>query len=73
MGFCSGWRSGCGRRGRRGGGWVGFLFVVAEGDVCAGEEDAPVVVAGHGVRGRGGARVRAGGVVVPVVAACLAD
>lgn len=51
-----------------------FLFAVAEGaegDVRAGEEDAPVVVAIHGVRSRG-AGVRADG-VVPVVSACFAD
>lgn len=51
-----------------------LLFAVAEGaegDVRAGEEDAPVVVAIHGVRSRG-AGVRADG-VVPVVSACFAD
>lgn len=53
---------------------VAFLLAVAEGaegEVRAGEEDAPVVVAVHWVGGRGaGVRAR---VVVPVVSACFAD
>lgn len=51
-----------------------FLLMVAqgaEGDVRAREEDAPVVVSGHGVRDPG-AGVRACG-VVPGVAAWFAD